>query len=111
MYSPNVIKETEKTPTIGVSSDAQELINKFEKKLKETLLSKKFQSPYHSIDDILVKKYHLKDIEKIESPDFRCKTEFISKGVRGNLQKAEGNVLSYLEGESIINKALSEELP
>lgn len=100
-----------KTSIVGVSSDARYLIEEFERKLKDNLSSEKFRVPYSSIDDILTKKYHLENIETIEAPDFACKTEFLSKGVRGNLQKAEGNVLTYSEGESIINKGLTEELP
>ena len=96
---------------ISVVAEAQKLVEVFEKKLQQNLQTDKFMSSYNSLDDILVTKYHLRNIENIDSPDYRNKTEFITKNVRGNLQKAEGNILSYKEAEGIVEKAIDEELP
>ena len=96
---------------VGVSNAAKRLIEKFEEKLKGRILIENDFPSYSSIDDILIKKYHKKDIDKLELPDFRDKTEFIAKGVRGNLQKCDGNVLSYADGEKIINEGIEEEIP
>lgn len=105
-------EEVNKKPSIvSLSKSAKDLIEKFESKLKENLLSDKFKSSYNSIDDILIKKYHLSDIGNLDLPDYRKKTEFISKGVRGNVQKSNGNVLSYADGEKLIEEAIKEDIP
>jgi hypothetical protein len=102
----------DKNPVIiSLSDDAKELIEKFEKGLKDRLLSDKFKPKYSSVDDILVKKFHLTDIENLDFPDYKDKTEFISNGVRGNLQKIDGNVLNYFDGEVIINEAINTDIP
>jgi hypothetical protein len=102
---------TGKNPVVGLSDNAKKLINEFEAKLKGKLLASHSQPIYTSVDDILVRKYHLKDIDNLDFPDYRYKTEFITKGVRGNLQKSEGNVLNYEEGEKIIKEAMEVNIP
>ena len=95
----------------GNRSEVKTLIEEFEKALREKLSSEQFKNPYTSIDDILKRKYNVQDVDNIIEPDYKNKTEFISKGVRGNFQKANGNVLSYGEAECIISDAIEEELP
>jgi hypothetical protein len=112
-YAPNISAGGfNKNPAIvSLSDDARELIKKFEKELKERLLSDKFKSKYSSVDDILIKKFHLTDIKNLDFPDYSNKTEFITNGVRGNLQKIDGNVLNYSDGEVIINEAININIP
>jgi len=98
-------------PITGISMQAKALIEKFELTLSNNLKTDKFVSDYNSIDDILIKKYKLTDIDNMDFPDFSNKTEFITKGVRGNISKAEGKILTYKEGEEIIEKGLTIELP
>jgi hypothetical protein len=95
---------------VSLSDNARELIEKYKEGLKERLLSDKFKSNYATIDDILTQKYHL-DIDQLKVPSYENKTEFIVKGVRGNVQKANGNILTYREAEDIISDAVEEELP
>jgi hypothetical protein len=95
----------------GLNDDAKRLIEKFENELQQKLNIETFRSTYSSIDDILETKYKLKNIDDIEAPNYACKTEFITKGVRGNLQKANGNVLTYEDADDIIEDAIDEELP
>jgi hypothetical protein len=95
----------------GINTQAKELIEKFEANLLSNLKADLFNSTYQSIDDILVQKYHLTDITNMDFPDFSTKTEFIPKGVRGNIQKAEGKILTYQEADEIVGKGLNEEMP
>lgn len=95
----------------GINDRAKELIDRFEKDLLNNLQAEKFTSPYSSIDDILIHKYHLTDIDTMDFPDLSAKTEFIAKGVRGNIQKAEGNILTYEEAAAMVDKSLNEEMP
>jgi len=92
-----------------ISSAAKELIKNFEEKLYERLRDSKFISSYASLDDILRSKYRVRDLERI--PGLENKTEFITKGVRGNIKKAEGKILTYQEADALIQKAVNEELP
>jgi hypothetical protein len=98
-------------PITGISTQAKALIEKFEAILSNNLKADKFVSAYNSIDDILIKKYKLTDIDNMDFPDFSNKTEFITKAVRGNISKAEGKILTYKEGEEIIEKGLNDEMP
>jgi hypothetical protein len=95
----------------AIKAEAKSLIEDFEKDLHDRLSSDMFKSTYQSIDDILITKYNLRNIDRIETPNYADKTEFITKGVRGNVQKANGNILTYNEAESIILDATEEELP
>ena len=92
-----------------ISFEAKNLIKNFEEKLYERLKAAKIVDSYTSIDDILSSKYKVTDLEKI--PGFENKTEFITKGVRGNVSKAEGKILTYKEADELIEKAANEELP
>ncbi|MEP6948311.1 MAG: hypothetical protein ABI863_03505 [Ginsengibacter sp.] len=96
-------------PIKEISAGAKELIKNFEEKLYERLKALKSARSYGSLDDILVSKYRLTNLEKI--PGFENKTEFITKGVRGNISKAEGKILTYKEADELIQKAANEELP
>jgi hypothetical protein len=92
-----------------ISSAVKELIKGFEEKLSARLRASKFTSSYTSLDDILISKYKVRDLERI--PGFENKTEFITKGVRGNIKKAEGKILTYRDADELIQKAVDEELP
>ena len=94
-----------------ISAAAQALIDKFENALSSNLKQQRFISPYRSIDDILIRKYHLSSLDKIDFPDLTGKTEFITHSIRGNLSKAEGKILTYEEANDIVDKALTEALP
>lgn len=96
---------------ISLSDEAKGLIRKYEKGLKERLLADKFKPRYSSVNDILIKKFHLTDVENLEFPDFRNKTDFITEGVRGNIQKSDGNILGYEEGDKLIEEAINLEIP
>ncbi len=96
---------------IGLNDQARALIDQFEANLLSNLQANFFASTYSSLDDILINKYHLSGIDKMDFPDFSHKTEFISKGVRGNIQKAEGKILTYKEAEEIMYKGIQEEMP
>lgn len=95
----------------SINPEAKSLIDEFQRDFRARLSDEKFTINYKSIDDILELKYHKTDIEKIKEPDYSKKTEFLPDGVRGNLQKAKGNVLSYDEADEIISGAEEEELP
>lgn len=95
----------------GIDARAKKLIEQFETTLSNKLKEGAFASTYNSIDDILIRKFHLSDIDKMDFPDFFQKTAFISKGVRGNLQKAEGKILTYKEANDRVGKSLNEEMP
>lgn len=104
--------EYNKKPAIvGLSEDAKGLIERFERNLKHRLLDEKFRPKYSSIKDILIKKFHLSDLDNLDFPDYKEKSLFITNGVRGNLQKIDGNVLSYSDGEDIINEAINIKIP
>lgn len=105
------IATTKTNSLTGISSQAKALIEKFEETLSNNLKEDKFVSEYNSIDDILIKKYKLNDLDNMDFPDFSKKTEFITKGVRGSISKAEGKILTYKEAEEIIEKGLNEEMP
>ncbi|MBP6904573.1 MAG: hypothetical protein KBB91_00765 [Candidatus Pacebacteria bacterium] len=62
---------------------------------------------YSSIDDILVRKYGIKNIASADFPDWRNKTIYLDK--RGN--DISGTVLSYAEADRIIEAGLYEPLP
>ncbi len=93
-----------------VFAQANSLVQKFKEKLATSIQKVISESPYKSIDDVLEKKYNLTNIESMDFPSFKEKTEFITKSVRGNIQKADGNILSYPEAEKLIENALNEEL-
>ncbi len=99
------------TKVVAIKSELRDLISKFEDKLRASLLPDQLRSGYTSIDDLLIKKYHISGIDKLDFPDFRHKTEFITDGVRGNVQKISGNVLSYQDGDNIIDEAINEDIP
>jgi hypothetical protein len=98
-------------PPASVSHDAKALVEQYNAALRIRLQAEKFKPHYHSIDEILTEKFHLQDIDNIEGPSYVGKTGFISKGVRGNFQKASGNVLTYAEADEIISDAIEEDLP
>jgi hypothetical protein len=95
----------------GINAQAKDLIEQFAATLSNKLRADVFATTYSSIDDILIQKFHLSDIDKMDFPDFSRKTEFIPKGVRGNIQKAEGKILTYKEADDIVGKGLNEEMP
>jgi hypothetical protein len=95
----------------GITDQSKALIARFEASLASKLKAKMFSSEYNSLDEILTKKYNLSDLVNMDFPDFQNKTEFIVKAVRGNIAKAEGKILSYAEGETIIEKGLNTEMP
>jgi hypothetical protein len=97
--------------TAGIDAQAKALIEQFETTLSNSLKEDVFASTYSSIDDILIRKFHLSDIDRMDFPDFSHKTEFIPKGVRGNIQKAEGKILTYKEADDIVDMGLNEEMP
>ena len=105
----NNVKLTDES--LKLQSDIENMIAKFEKKLSTNLDSLKFKDKYNSIDDILEKKFNIENIDEKEFPDFKDKLEFVVTAVRGNIQKAKGNILSYTEADKIIETALTEELP
>ncbi|MBO9572980.1 MAG: hypothetical protein J7497_12360 [Chitinophagaceae bacterium] len=94
-----------------ITDDARSLIDRFNSAVKQNLQQKKFLNPYTSIDDILILKYNLKDIDKLDFPDYCLKTGFITTSIRGNLSKADGRILTYSEARQIIDKAFTEVLP
>jgi len=98
---------------VHISDEAKNLIEKYDYALKEKLSTKEFRPDYGSVYDILTKKYNKSDAEiaKNEGIDYNDKTEFITDGVKGNLQKAKGNVLSIKEGKNIIMEAEEDDLP
>jgi len=95
----------------SISPAANALIEKFENTVTENLKSDKFARLYDSFEDILERKYHLKNLDEMDFPDFKNKTEFIVKGVRGNISKAEGKLLTYKEANEIIETGLNIVLP
>ncbi len=95
----------------SLSDSAKKLIENYDIGLKERLSSEKFRPVYSTIDDILINKYHLENIDKIEPPDLSDKSEFLHDDVRGNFQKASGNILNYRQADLIVFNAINKELP
>lgn len=107
----SLINSRDRRTAGGISEAAKTLIEKFENRLLLSLKTDRFRGSYKSIDDILAVKYKLRDIENMDFPRFEKKSEFITRSVRGNIQKAEGKILTYQEADEIVHKALNEELP
>ncbi|MES2328139.1 MAG: hypothetical protein V4539_00965 [Bacteroidota bacterium] len=103
--------ENKEETTSGISAGTRTLMDKLEQARTVKLAQADFMGKYNSIDDVLEKKYHLSNIESMDFPDLSRKTEFIVRGVRGNLSKAEGKVLTYSDADRIVEKGMEADLP
>ena len=102
---------TNEPEIISLNNDAKKLIDDYTIRLKNRQSEIRSRAKYGSIKEILIKKYHVENIDSFEVQDFSNQTKFNFECVRGNVEKINGNIVNYLEGQQIVDEASTIEIP